>query len=370
MLERLLRESAGAIAAAGADIVARRPRFAVIAARGSSDNVARYAQHLFGRFWGMPVALATPSLHTLYDAALDYRDALVIGISQSGASPDVAGVVKAATAAGRGHGRDHQRAGLAAGGVGPARDRAAHRAGALGGGDQDLHGVAGRGRRAGRRRRRASWRRCRTRWRASSTRRVPAEAAAGVAAAGRRRPRRRLRHRVRGGAEALRADRRDRRPVLVADFMHGPIAIVEPGFPILAIAPSGPTLDGLRELLDAATARGADVTVISDAPICPAAGSTCRRCRSGSRRSSPSSPPRSSPSAPPRSSAATSTARPASRRSRSRHERGRDARHQPSRRSPRPTRTARAPSTRSASRYATASSWCSSARPAAASRRC
>ena len=50
-------------------------------------------------------------------------------------------------------------------------------------------------------------------------------------------------------------------PYSTADFMHGPIAIVEPGFPILAIAPSGPTLDGLRELLDAATARGADVTV-------------------------------------------------------------------------------------------------------------
>ena len=49
------------------EIVSRRPRFGVIAARGSSDNAARYAQHLFGRFWGMPVALATPSLHTLYD---------------------------------------------------------------------------------------------------------------------------------------------------------------------------------------------------------------------------------------------------------------------------------------------------------------
>src|SRR4051812_13303712 len=94
VLERLLRESAPAVAAAGAGIGARGPRFAVIAARGSSDSVARYAQHLFGRFWGMPVALATPSLHTLYDADLDYREALVIGISQSGASPDVAGDVR------------------------------------------------------------------------------------------------------------------------------------------------------------------------------------------------------------------------------------------------------------------------------------
>src|SRR3954467_5214266 len=100
VLERLLRESAAAVAAAGADIVTRRPRFAVIAERVSSDNVARYAQHLLGRFWGMPVALATPSLHTLYDADIDYRDALVIGISQSGASLDVGGVVRAATAQG------------------------------------------------------------------------------------------------------------------------------------------------------------------------------------------------------------------------------------------------------------------------------
>ena len=58
-------------------------------------------------------------------------------------------------------------------------------------------------------------------------------------------------------------------PWSVADFMHGPIAILEPGFPILAIAPSGPTLDGMRELLEAATERGADVTVISDVADLP-----------------------------------------------------------------------------------------------------
>ena len=58
-------------------------------------------------------------------------------------------------------------------------------------------------------------------------------------------------------------------PYSSADFMHGPIAIVEAGFPILAIAPSGPTLEGVRELLEAASARGADVTVISDAAGLP-----------------------------------------------------------------------------------------------------
>src|SRR5918998_1046930 len=51
VLERLLRESAETILAARAEIAERRPRFGVLAARGSSDNAARYAQHLFGRRW-------------------------------------------------------------------------------------------------------------------------------------------------------------------------------------------------------------------------------------------------------------------------------------------------------------------------------
>ena len=54
-------------------------------------------------------------------------------------------------------------------------------------------------------------------------------------------------------------------PSSPADFLHGPIAIVEPGFPILAIAPSGPTLDGIRELLERAS--DADITVITDAEL-------------------------------------------------------------------------------------------------------
>jgi glucosamine--fructose-6-phosphate aminotransferase (isomerizing) len=78
-----------------------RPRFAVIAARGSSDNVARYAQHVLGRLTGLPVALATPSLHTLYGTPPRLDGALVIGISQSGASPDVTAVVQDGTEQGQ-----------------------------------------------------------------------------------------------------------------------------------------------------------------------------------------------------------------------------------------------------------------------------
>lgn len=77
-------------------------RYAVIAARGSSDNAARYGQYLFGERMGLPVALAAPSLESLYHASAVPHDGdgLVIGISQSGRSPDVVGVLKAAGSAG------------------------------------------------------------------------------------------------------------------------------------------------------------------------------------------------------------------------------------------------------------------------------
>jgi glucosamine--fructose-6-phosphate aminotransferase (isomerizing) len=265
-LERLLRESADAIAAAGRDIVSRRPRFGVIAARGSSDNVARYAQHLFGRFWGMPVALATPSLHTLYDSDLDYRDALVIGISQSGASPDVAGVLKTATAQGAVTvAITNEPSSLLAESArhvielrtGPERSVAATKtytaslgavAALVGVDPEDLGAVPD-----------------------AMARQLEVPVPADVAARWQR-----LAVVGRGVAygttfeAALKLSELTgviAAPWSSADFMHGPIAIVERGFPILAIAPSGPTLEGIRELLDAATARGADVTVISDAEL-------------------------------------------------------------------------------------------------------
>ena len=77
-----------------------QPRYVVIAARGTSDNAARYAQYLFGIVLGWPVALATPALGTLYHADINYEHALVIGISQSGRSPDICDVIDRARACG------------------------------------------------------------------------------------------------------------------------------------------------------------------------------------------------------------------------------------------------------------------------------
>lgn len=73
-----------------------QPALAVLAARGSSDNAARYGQYLLGAFAGLPAALATPSLFTFYRRPPRLDRAWVIGISQSGRSPDIVEVVREA----------------------------------------------------------------------------------------------------------------------------------------------------------------------------------------------------------------------------------------------------------------------------------
>lgn len=72
-----------------AQIQAFDPAFIYIAARGTSDNAARYAQYLFSIHTHLPVALATPSVHTLYLTTPRLNRALVVGISQSGRSEDI-----------------------------------------------------------------------------------------------------------------------------------------------------------------------------------------------------------------------------------------------------------------------------------------
>ena len=100
-LERLLatqRESAERIAA-----LLRRDDvgYVLIASRGSSSNAARYAQYVLGRAHRVPVSFATPSLYTLYGQPPRLDGALVLGISQSGRSPDVKEVLEEAKRQGR-----------------------------------------------------------------------------------------------------------------------------------------------------------------------------------------------------------------------------------------------------------------------------
>jgi len=65
----------------------------LLAARGSSDNAALYARYLIEVFLGIPVSLAAPSVLTRYQRHVRYTNCLAIGISQSGAAPDVAEVL-------------------------------------------------------------------------------------------------------------------------------------------------------------------------------------------------------------------------------------------------------------------------------------
>ncbi len=68
-------------------------KYIIIAARGTSDNAARYAQYLLGAHNHVQVALATPSLFSIYRTPPDLSHALIIGISQSGQSPDIVSVL-------------------------------------------------------------------------------------------------------------------------------------------------------------------------------------------------------------------------------------------------------------------------------------
>jgi glucosamine--fructose-6-phosphate aminotransferase (isomerizing) len=97
---RLLANAGSEVAALCETIRAADPSHVVIAARGTSDHAAIYAQYAMGILAGIDVGLATPSVHSLYGASPDRGRALVIGISQSGASPDVVGVIAAARSQG------------------------------------------------------------------------------------------------------------------------------------------------------------------------------------------------------------------------------------------------------------------------------
>lgn len=89
VMGRLINESMSATQMVASLIRNFNPTYVCIAARGTSDNAARYAQYLFGSVLGLPVMLATPSLHTLYETPPNLSKALVIGISQSGEADDV-----------------------------------------------------------------------------------------------------------------------------------------------------------------------------------------------------------------------------------------------------------------------------------------
>ncbi|MFJ9678769.1 SIS domain-containing protein [Streptomyces sp. NPDC101194] len=100
VLRRILDEGAPAILEVAAGIAARKPRFVLLTARGTSDNAALYAKYLLEIRLGLPCGLASMSTTTAYGAKPDLRDVLVVTVSQSGGSPDLVASTRAAREAG------------------------------------------------------------------------------------------------------------------------------------------------------------------------------------------------------------------------------------------------------------------------------
>ncbi len=87
-LERTLRGGLRAAARLQRAVASRPPKMILIAARGTSDNAAQFARYLLEITTGIPVSLAAPSIFTLYGAKVHMEDAMVVAISQSGESTD------------------------------------------------------------------------------------------------------------------------------------------------------------------------------------------------------------------------------------------------------------------------------------------
>lgn len=84
-----------------ADVLTRRaPRFVLLVARGTSDHAALYAKYVVEILHGLPAGLVSPSTMTAYGARPDLRDVLVVAVSQSGGSPDLVTTMEVARARG------------------------------------------------------------------------------------------------------------------------------------------------------------------------------------------------------------------------------------------------------------------------------
>jgi len=93
-LERTISREARRVASFAESLKRRGIRLIILVARGSSDNAALFGRYLLEISTGIPVSLAAPAVHTLYRTKMNLRDALVVGISQSGESSDINLVLK------------------------------------------------------------------------------------------------------------------------------------------------------------------------------------------------------------------------------------------------------------------------------------
>jgi glucosamine--fructose-6-phosphate aminotransferase (isomerizing) len=96
VLDRILTEGLEEVRRVAERIRHAAPRFVVLAARGTSDHAALYAKYLIEVLLGLPAGLASPSTTTVYGAPGRFADVLYVAVSQSGESPDLVESLRAA----------------------------------------------------------------------------------------------------------------------------------------------------------------------------------------------------------------------------------------------------------------------------------
>ena len=273
---RFLRRAPEVVGPLAEAIRARGVDHVVIAARGTSDHAAIYAQYVLGVRHALSVGLGTPSVISLYGAQPRLDRSLVVGISQSGASPDVVAVIEAGRRQGAPDAGHHERPGLGARDGRGDDHRPRRRAGARDRRDEDVHDRAPGDRRAvggacpatrptRRRSPRSPTRSPRTLAlepdvESMAVEQVDADRllvlARGYEYATAREWALKLKELARVFAD----------PYSAADFEHGPLALLEPGVPVLATIRPGPTFASLVALLGRLRADlDADLAVVSDA---------------------------------------------------------------------------------------------------------
>jgi glucosamine--fructose-6-phosphate aminotransferase (isomerizing) len=279
-LERTLAAELKAIERFRRKLEERRPRLIILAARGTSDNAAQFGRYLLEITTGIPVSLAAPSVFTLYGGGVDLRDVLVVAISQSGESTDTNLVLE----------EGRKQGALTVGVTNEPRSTLA--------GLAEFPFLV----RAGKEESVAATKTYTgqllmfyllayalgARIRLDDLRRIPEWAAAGlqlesrIAAISQRY--RFMDHAVVVGrgisyANALEFSLKLKETCYVvaegfssADFLHGPIAMVERSFPIFAFAPAGVTWQSTQEILDRLRQLKAETLAITDRGNREAAG--------------------------------------------------------------------------------------------------